>query len=122
MYQNQAYAANEYMNNQVMSASRKKLLIMLYDGAIKNLKIAEIAIDEKNIEKTNSNLTKTQAILAELMSSLDFNSGGEIARNLYQLYEYMYNKLVKANINKDKDAVSEVRNFIEELRETWMQI
>lgn len=122
MYQNQAYATNEYMNNQVMSASGKKLLIMLYDGAIKNLKIAEMSINEKNIEKTNTSITKTQAILAELMSTLDFNSGGEIAQNLYQLYEYMYNKLVQANIKKDKDEVFQVRNFLEELRETWIQI
>ncbi|MFZ7131502.1 MAG: flagellar export chaperone FliS [Eubacteriales bacterium] len=122
MYQNQAYATNVYKSNQITTASGKKLLIMLYDGAIKNLKLAEKYIDEKNIEKININVVKTQAILAELISTLDFNAGGEIANNLNQLYGYMYTRLIQGNIEKDKEAVIEVRTFLQDLRETWMQI
>ena len=119
---NHAYANNAYKNNQVMTAPKKKLLIMLYDGAIKNLKLAELAIGNKEIEKTNNYLTKTQNIIAELMSTLNFEAGGDIAQNLYQLYDYMYMKLIRANIDKDVELVVEVKNFLEELRETWMQI
>lgn len=122
---NHAYANNAnnvYKQNQVLTAPKKKLLVMLFDGAIKNLKLAELSIESKDIEKTNTYISKTQNILTELMSTLNFEAGGDIARNLYQLYEYMYNRLIRANIDKDKKAVIEVKNFMEELRDTWEQI
>lgn len=119
---NHAYANNQYKNNQVMTAPKKKLLIMLFDGAIKNLKLAELSIESKDIEKTNTYLTKTQNIISELMLTLNFDAGGDIAKNLYQLYEYMYNRLIRANIDKDVAVVIEVKNFMEELRDTWEQI
>ena len=119
---NHAYANNEYKSNQVMTAPPKKLLIMLFDGAIKNLKLAEFSIEKKQIEKTNTYLTKTQNIIEELMYTLNFDVGGDFAKNLYQLYEYMHNRLVRANIDKDVEGVIEVKNFMEELRDTWEQI
>lgn len=119
---NQANAYNAYKNNQVMAASKSKLVIMLYDGAIKNLKLAEIALQEKQIEKVNTYLKKTQDIIAEFMSTLNFEAGGDIAKNLYQLYEYMYNKLIRANIDKDAEGIIEVKKYLEELRDTWAQI
>lgn len=119
---NQAYAYNAYKNNQVMTASKPKLMIMLYDGAIKNLKLAELALEDKEIEKVNTYLKKTQDIIVEFMSTLNFEAGGEIADNLYALYEYMYNRLVRANIDKDKEVIIEVRKYLEELRDTWTQI
>lgn len=119
---NYAYANNVYKNNQVMTAPKKKLLIMLYDGAIKNLKLAEVALQDKEIEKVNIYLTKTQDIIAELMSTLNFEVGGDIAKNLYQLYDYMYVKLIRANVDKNVESIIEVKNFMEELRDTWIQI
>lgn len=120
MYQANAY--NAYKNNQVMAASRNKLVIMLYDGAIKNLKLAEIALEEKNIENVNTYLKKTQDIIAEFMSTLNFEAGGEVANSLYQLYDYMYRRLVRANIDKDITPILEVKKYLEELRDTWTQI
>lgn len=121
---NYAYsnAQNVYKNNQVSTAPKKKLLIMLYDGAIKDLKLAEQAIEEKNNEISNGNIIKAQNIIMELMHTLDFEAGGEIANNLYQLYDYMYLKLVKANINKEVDGIKEVIRYLEELRDTWLKI
>ena len=119
---NQANAYNAYKNNQVMAASQSKLIIMLYDGAIKNLKLAEMALADKQIEKVNTCIKKTQDILAEFMSTLNFDAGGDIAQNLYRLYEYMYNKLIRANIDKDAEAIAEVKKYLEELRDTWSQI
>jgi flagellar protein FliS len=119
---NQAIAYNAYKNNSVMAASPNKLVIMLYDGAIKNLKLAEIALNEKNIENVNTYLKKSQDIIVEFMSTLNFEAGGEIAQNLYQLYDYMYNRLVRANIDKDIAAIIEVKKYLEELRDTWAQI
>lgn len=119
---NQGYAKDVYKKNQINTAPKKKLLIMLYDGVIKNLNLAELALNEKNLEGTNKYMIKAQDIISELMITLNFEKGGDIASNLYQLYEYMYNKLVSGNINKDVNSVIEVRQFMEELREAWIQI
>lgn len=119
---NQAYARDIYKKNQVNTAPKKKLLIMLYDGAIKNLNLAELALGEKNFENTNKYMIKAQDIISELMITLDFEKGGDIADNLYQLYDYMYNRLIRGNIEKNVDAVIEVKGYMEELRDTWAQI
>lgn len=119
---NTGYARDIYQKNQVNTAPKKKLLIMLYDGAIKNLNLAEMALEEKNFENTNKYLIKAQDIVTELMITLDFDQGGDIANNLYSLYEYMYNKLVRGNIDKDIESVVEVRGYMEELRQVWIQI
>lgn len=117
-----ANANNAYMNNQVMTASRTKLVVMLYDGAIRNLKLAKLAIDEKNIEKTNTCVIKAQRILGEFMSTLDLEQGGDIAKNLMSLYDYMYRRTIRANIDKDQGILDEVIGYLEELRDAWSQI
>lgn len=117
-----AKARNEYINNEIMTASRTKLVVMLYDGAIRNLKIAKGAIDEKNIEKTNNSIIKAQKILSELMSTLNFEEGGEIAENLMALYRYMYQRTIRANIDKDPDILDEVIGHLEKIKEAWNRI
>ncbi len=121
---NNAYAnaGNTYKNNQVMAATQKKLIIMLYDGAIKNLKLSKMAMAEKNIEKANNTIIKAQNIILELMNTLNFEQGGEIAKNLHSLYQYMYEKTIAANIEKNPDHANEVIVFLEELKEVWEQI
>jgi flagellar protein FliS len=119
---NHAYAKDVYRNNQVTTAPQKKLIIMLYDGAIRNLKLAEIAMENKDIEKINTHLIKAQDIIMELMTTLNFEAGGDIAKNLYQLYDYMFFRLVRANIDKNIDYVKEVKKYMEELRDAWEQI
>jgi flagellar protein FliS len=122
MNQVQAQVRNAYQTNQVTTASPKKLLIMLYDGAIKNLRLAELSLEEKNIENVNKYLKKAQDIITEFMTTLNFEDGGDVAGNLYQLYEYMNRRLIRANIDKDVEPIKEVRKYLEELRDTWMQI
>lgn len=119
---NHGYANNAYKNNQVMTAPKKKLLLMLYDGAIKDLTLAEISLENKDNEKVNHHLIKAQNIITELMCTLNFEAGGDIAKNLYQLYDYLYFKLIRANVDKDGDSIREVKKFMEELRDTWAQI
>lgn len=121
---NNAYAnaGNAYKSNEVMTAPKKKLVIMLYEGAVKNLKLAKIAMEEQNIEKTNAAFIKTQNILTELMSTLNFDQGGDIAKNLMALYQYMYQRTVSANIEKNQDTADEVIGYLEELKDAWSQI
>lgn len=120
MYHTQAKQA--YQSNQVKTAPQKKLIIMLYDGAIKNLRLGKLAIEEKNIEKTNTYLVKAQDIVMELMTTLNLEAGGQVAENLHQLYDYMYTKLIRANIDKDIEAIGEVEKYMKELRDTWAQL
>ncbi|WFA07906.1 flagellar export chaperone FliS [Tissierella sp. Yu-01] len=122
MNQAQAQAYNAYKTNQVMTAPPKKLVTMLYDGAIKNLKLAEIALEEKDFVHVNTYLKKTQDIITEFMTTLNYEAGGDVAKNLYQLYDYMYRRLIRANIAKDVEPIIEVKKYLEELRDTWAQI
>lgn len=110
-----AYAA--YKQNDVLTASSGKLLIMLYDGAIKFLRFSKVAIDEENIESRNKYICKAQDIISELMATL--NMDYEISHSLFALYEYMKYRLVEANIKKDKEIIDEVLGMLTELRETW---
>jgi flagellar protein FliS len=111
-----------YKQNQILNASPKKLIVLLYEGCIKNLKLAELHIAEKNIERTNQALIKAQDIIAELMNTLDFEKGGEVAENLYRMYEYLASELIKANMLKDAEDVKRSRELVEELRDAWIEM
>lgn len=117
-----ASAGNAYKSNEVLTAPKKKLVIMLYDGAVKNLKLAKLSMGDKNIEKTNNAIIKAQNILAEFMSTLNFDEGGDIAKGLMNLYQYMYDRTIRANIDKDPEILDEVIGMLEDLRDTWSQI
>jgi flagellar secretion chaperone FliS len=95
---------------------------MLYDGAIRNLKLAKLSIGDKNIEKTNASIIKAQRILSEFMSTLNLEEGGDIAKNLMALYQYMYQRTIRANIEKNPDILDEVIGYLDELRGAWSQI
>lgn len=118
---NHAYARETYRNNQIETASQKKLIVMLYEGAIKNLRLAELSIASKEIENTNKYFIKAQNIVFELMNTLNFDAGG-VAEDLYKLYDYMYRGLIRANIDKDIEKTKEVKAYLEELRDVWIQI
>lgn len=113
---------NAYKSNSVLMAPQKKLIIMLYDGIIKNLKLSQINMRENKIEKANTTIAKAQDILTELMSTLNFDKGGDIAQGLFSLYQYMYTKTIQANISKNTEDLEEVISMIQDLRETWEKI
>lgn len=114
-----AQAYDQYKKTSVETISPARLLLMLFDGALKNLRIAEKALLDKDHNGAHQNLVKTQDIITELMATL--NMDYDIARNLYTLYDYLYDRLVQANINKDIEAVQEVYGFMTELREAFGQ-
>ncbi|PKM88338.1 MAG: flagellar export chaperone FliS [Firmicutes bacterium HGW-Firmicutes-12] len=109
----------QYRQQQVNTASQEKLLLMLFDGAIRFCRIAVKAIEEKQEEMAHTNLIKAQDIIEELISSLNFDY--EIAQRLYSLYDYLYIRLVEANMNKDAAIIDEALRFLTELRETWAE-
>lgn len=121
MYQNTSNAYQIYQNNQVNTSTKEKLIVSLFDGGLKFIRLSMLALNEKNIERTHHYLVRTQDILSELMSSLNFDAG-EIAKNLYSIYEYMHHELVVANTEKDLDKIKNVESLMQELRNTWAEI
>ncbi|MGE0201501.1 MAG: flagellar export chaperone FliS [Candidatus Melainabacteria bacterium] len=117
-YQNQA---RQYQRQAIETASPEEILLMLYDGAIRFLVIARKAMDANDLETVHKNLIKTQDILVEFMTSLDMDIGGEVAVNLFKLYEYLHHQLVQANIKKDPARVDEVLEHLRKLKDTWEQ-
>lgn len=114
-----AQAYQQYRNSVVETASPGRLLLMLYDAAIRNLDTAHRAIEDQNTSQANDCLLKAQDILLELMSTLDMEY--EIAKQLLSLYDFMYRQLIEANVKKDVELVDGVHGFLVELRDTWQE-
>lgn len=112
---------DKYKSTQIQTATPGQLIIMLYDGAIKFCKFSKNAIIEKDISNSNKYLIKVQDIITELMISLDMKAGGDIAKNLYSIYDYMLRTLVSANMKKDIDKITEIQELLEDLKESWME-
>jgi flagellar secretion chaperone FliS len=115
---NRAHAA--YQANSIAASKPEEITMMLYNGLVRFITNAKKAIDENNIEETHKNLVRAQDILAEFQASLDMNI--EISKNLFLLYDYMYYRLVEANMKKDSNIVAEVLSMASQLRDTWDQI
>ncbi|MBU6427836.1 MAG: flagellar export chaperone FliS [Cyanobacteria bacterium REEB65] len=111
----------QYQMAQYETAPPDKLLLMLYDGAIRFTNSGIKAMGEKNIEAAHKNCIRVQNILTELMSTLKFDVGGDIAQNLFRLYEYLHRRTIAANLNKDPEILLEVVSHLRDLRETWAQ-
>ncbi len=110
----------QYQKNQIETADQGKLLMMLYEGALRFLGRSRKALEEENLEEANNNLVRVQEIMAELMSSLDLESG-EVAVSLFRIYEYMHYLLVEANIKKTAEPLVQVEKMLVELRDTWRE-
>ena len=106
-----------YQQNSVMTASPQELTLMLYNGCLKFIRIAKKAMFEKNIEEKNTNIIKAQAIISELYVTL--NQDIEISKNMGQLYEYMNNRLIEANMKNEIEILEEVEGYVIEFRDTW---
>jgi flagellar protein FliS len=113
-------AALAYQNNKINTASPAELTLMLYEGAIKFCNIAMAAIDEKDISKANLNIIKAEKIISHLRGTLDFKY--PVAQEFENVYTYMYDRLVSANIRKDKKIIEEVLDYIREMRDTWKEV
>lgn len=115
------YGANQYKQMAVKTADKGQLLIMLYEAAIKNVKKATIAIDGKKYSEKGTYITKTHDIINELLNTLNFEVGGDIARDLERLYNFMIEQLVKANIEVSKEPLLVVQKLLETLLEGWRE-
>ena len=113
---------NAYKKASVHTLDQNKLIIMLYDGAIKNANFAVQYMESGEIEKVHDSLIKTKNIVTELLATLNMEQGGEIAKNLKSLYSYMFSQLIEANMEKKSEPVLAVIDLLKELRGAWIQI
>lgn len=111
-----------YQEAAVTTQSKGKLVVMLYDGAIKFLKMAIKEIEAKNSEAKGEYISKAIDILFELNAVLDMEAGGEVATNLRNLYLFMGQHLTEANTKQDIGKIEEVIKLLEELNQGWKAI
>lgn len=114
--------AQAYRQNAVMGASPVQLVVMLYDGALRFMEEGKRAMAAKDLETQNFKLQRAQKIVIELMSTLNLQQGGEIAKNLLGLYTFVVNELVEGNINDDPVKIDNAMKTMSELREGWAEL
>ena len=118
-----AQVARNYRIAAINTATPGQLVLMLFDGALRNLATAlagfEIEAVGPRFEQINNHLLKAQAILRELQSTLDLRAGGKFARTMWALYDFMLERLRVANLTKDPEPIRIVDKLIEEVRGAW---
>ena len=123
-------ASSSYKETRIKTAGQGQLIVMMYDGAIKHLTRAIELLNENqgekkdpaSIELISKSIMKSEEIITEFMISLDFDQGGEIAKNLFSLYTWFNRELLEANISQDVKRFINVKNMLSELRNTWSEV
>lgn len=113
---------SQYQKTQVTTASREKILLMLYEGAIRFTKHAHAALKQGKIADKGKYISKATAILSELMATLDFKAGGQLAVDLENLYVFMIDKLIEGNIKNDPECLEQVEKLLLTLYEAWKDV
>ncbi|MCU0845990.1 MAG: flagellar export chaperone FliS [Spirochaetes bacterium] len=113
---------DQYKRTEINTANQGKLIVMLYDGAIKFLNIAMENMEPRTYDVVNTNIIKAQDIITELLLSLNVSEGGEISKSLMSLYLYFKKRLLEANVQKDAEILKEVLLHLRELRAAWDKI
>lgn len=113
-----AYA--QYNNSKVLTASPGELTLMLYEGAIKFCNIAIVAVEAKDIEKAHIHITKVERIIDYLRQTLDMKYA--VAQDFERIYSYLSQRLIEANIKKDKEILEEISEHLRSVRDTWKEV
>ena len=110
-----------YRRVEVETATPEKLVVMLYNGAIRHVEDAKRAVLIKDLGRTHDHLIRAQEIVTELRGALNF-AAGEVAQNLDRIYDYVHRLLVQANLKKDAAPLDECLGHLRELRDAWDEI
>jgi len=111
-----------YQQTAVGTQSKGRLIVMLYDGAIKFLKLAIRELETQNYAAKGQYINRAQDILNELNAVLDMEAGAEVAQNLRNLYVFMGRRLREANTKRDPQMIQEVIGLLDELNQSWKAI
>ena len=113
-----AYA--KYNNSKILTASPAELTLMLYDGAIKFCNIAIMGVEQNDIEKAHVNIRKVEKIIEEFRSTLDRKYA--VAEDFDRIYVYLLQRLLEANVKKDKAILEEVNMHLRSMRDNWKEV
>lgn len=113
-------AYSQYANSKLMTATPAQLTLMLYDGAIKFCNKAIMAVEKGDVQEAHANIRKVENIIEEFRSTLDFKY--PVAQDFEKVYSYIYERLVEANMKKDKEILEEVLKHLRTMRETWEEV
>jgi flagellar protein FliS len=116
-----SYGLGAYKKTSVETASKEQILLMLYQAAIKNCKKGIEAIENKNLAKKGEYIGKMQDIIVELSNSLDFEVGGDVAKELASLYDYILYSSTQANIKIDKTHLEGCLRVLNTLYDGWTE-
>ena len=122
---NRSPGHRQYNAVQIKTANKGQLIVLLYQGALRNMRKALLQLEGKDMEGKGNSLIKAQGIILELMCALDqsmLNEGNELAANLQRLYLYCYRQLVQANLKMTPKPIEEVIELLANLLEAWEQV
>lgn len=114
-----AKGMESYKSNFVLTRTPEQLILDLYDGCIKFIDLSLEGFAQESYEKISNNLIKAGAIVDELTVSLNFEKGGEIAKNFLSLYTFIGDNLLQGNIKKNRKNVEDAKKIVMLMRETW---
>ncbi|MBF0123995.1 MAG: flagellar export chaperone FliS [Magnetococcales bacterium] len=114
-----SYGLASYKTSKTTTASREDLVIMLYEGAIRFLEKSILENDAGNLQPHKEFLRRGLAIISELQNTLDFQKGGDLAIQLFELYGFMLDRLTQANITRDNSCIRDVINQLNILLDGW---
>lgn len=113
---------HSYHTNGISTSSQGQLILMMYDGALQAVNQSIQCMSQKDVAGQSKYILKTQDIINELSLALDIKQGGEVAKTLEQLYQFVLNQLIQANITSDKMYLESVIKVLSPLRDAWSRI
>ena len=113
---------HNYQVNNISTSSQSQLILMLYDGALQAVNQSIQCMGRKEIAEQSQYILKAQDIINELSLALDMKQGGEVAKTLEQLYQFVLNQLIQANITSDTMYLESIIKVLSPLRDAWSQI
>ncbi len=111
-----------YRQQSVLTATPGQLVVMLYDGCLRFLHQAAHAMREQDVATAGNRLQRAEAILDELLMTLDLEKGGVIASRLQGIYVFCQRRLMEARLERDAERIEQVSELLAELRESWSQV
>jgi flagellar protein FliS len=111
-----------YKQQSILTATPGQLVVMLYDGCLRFLQQGALSMRDGNIAEAGSRLSRAEAIVEELLSTLDMEKGGVIASRLQGIYVFCVRHLMEARLERDAEKIDKVAELLSELRDSWVQV
>jgi flagellar protein FliS len=111
-----------YRDTSIVTENPAKLIVLLYDGAVKFLKLARAELAEGDFVQKGKFIARAQTIIAELNAALNMGEGGELARLLRALYQFMFQHLNEANMERSEEKLDRVIGMLEGLNSSWREV